>query len=611
MRLKGLIFVLICVALFFGITALIPDNYVQKQVEYQASVVNGAVVEFDDFEFSLTSLSVKWSRLQVTNPQNTMQNTFETGRAELDFLFWPVLWESFLVEDIVLTGFQMETEREYDGYFEIPEEELNKEPSFISEVITQISSEIENNAQTQIDDIKTDVNLDNLMAQLNLQAPDKIDSLRNSLQANYAKWDSTFNSIKLDDEADKIQSTVESIKVDDFKNPKEVITAIQNVEKLKTQVEDLRKRSQALKQNFETDFQSSKYNIGQVDNWIQSDLSRALQLAKLPDINAQNIGTALFGGNLLGDYNKYLEYVAIAREYGSRLVGSDDENKIERYEGLDYQFTDKYDYPKLWIQNIELSGKTKTNLNLEGIVAHISSDQNKTKQPTTFNLSGSNDKNVSMTLTGEFNYLTETPIENVNLNYNGFSLVNSKISTSGLLPYELKQGDGELNLNLDIVGNRIDSRLDFDVRNIAFDFESAGAPKNQIERIIRNAISTAKTIDASALVDNVDGPLRVRVRSNVDDLFMNALRQTITQEVAAARQKVEAEVRSQVDAKKAQLTQLKQEKEKELMAEYTRISNKVEAQIKVVDDKKEELEKKKKELEEAAKNAIRNRIGFE
>lgn len=52
MRLKGLIFVLICVALFFGITALIPDNYVQKQVEYQASVVNGAVVEFDDFEFS-------------------------------------------------------------------------------------------------------------------------------------------------------------------------------------------------------------------------------------------------------------------------------------------------------------------------------------------------------------------------------------------------------------------------------------------------------------------------------------------------------------------------------------------------------------------------------
>lgn len=173
-------------------------------------------------------------------------------------------------------------------------------------------------------------------------------------------------------------------------------------------MDSLKTRAQNLKNDFQDDFGDSKFSVGRIDNWIQADFQRAMNMAKLPTIDPGNIAQSLFGENMLADYSGYLEYVAIARKYGSRLVG-EDKDKIERYEGKDYKFSDKYDWPKLWIQNIDLSGETKTAIQLAGQITNISSDQKKTKEPIRFDLGGKDDSNRSMTLTGEFNYLGDEP----------------------------------------------------------------------------------------------------------------------------------------------------------------------------------------------------------
>ncbi|HBX67605.1 MAG TPA: TIGR03545 family protein, partial [Balneolaceae bacterium] len=323
-------------------------------------------------------------------------------------------------------------------------------------------------------------------------------------------------------------------------------------------------------------------------------------------------GTALFGQNLLGDYAAYLEYVAIAREYGSRLVGDEDSTQeIPRYEGLDYEFSDKYDYPGFWFKNIELSGRTKSDIDISGMVTNISSSQKKTGEPVKFDINGTDENEVALTVNGELNYLEEEPRESFNVNYSGFTLSKARISPSDLLPYELKTGQGELNVDMNIIDKRIDSRIDYLAKNISFDFEAAGQPKNRIESLIRNAIGSTDQIDVAALIDNVDGPLRVRVRSNVDDLFMNALKQTVSQEVENAKRKIEAEVQKQVEGKKEQLEEFKAEKEAELRQRYEEIQAKVEEQLKVVEEKKKELEERKKELEDSVKDKIKDKIGID
>ena len=613
MRLGGVITVLIFVGLGFSAAYFITDSWIENNVEYQASVLNEAKVEFDGFEFNLMSLELKWDRLQVANKNNTMENTFETGETEFSMQFWPlILANKVVVENVKLTGFELATERETDGYFEVPESELNEEPGFIYSVVDQVAGQAKKNAQVKFTEVREDLNVDSLMAKVDIRTDDKVDSLRSGIQKTYNKWDSTLNNINIEREIAQIDQRIDSINVKEFKDPKNVIKSIEQVKKLKNQVDSLRNRAQTLKQNFQNDYGTTRDEITQIDNWIQDDFQRAVNMARLPDLDVQNIGKALFGENLLGDYAVYLEYVALAREYGSRFVGSEDETeRIPRYEGIDYHFTDKYDLPDLWFRNIELSGKTLSGINISGQVTDISSDQRKAGEPIRFNIGGQDEDQVSLSLNGEFNYLEEKPRESFEMNYSGFTLANSKLSGSDLLPYDLQTGKGNVNVTLDLIGKRIDSRIDYLANELSFDLASAGEPKNQLETLIRRAISSTDQIDVTALVDNVEGPLRIRLRSNIDDLFMSALRQTISEEVAEARRKIEAEVQRQVAGKKEELEAFKTEKESEIMDRYNNIQEKIREQVDKVEQKQKELEDKKKELEDALKNKIKDRIGID
>lgn len=609
MRIKGIIFLTVITILGFLISWISIDPIIESEIEYQASVANGALVEIEGLDIDLIDLKIRWDKLQVANPENTMTNTFETGEMELDFLFWPTWWERVIIEDIIFKEFKMDTQRETDGYFKIPEEEKNAEPSFVAQLVGDVTSEISRNANMEFTNIKTNINVDSLMAKLDLQAPEKIDSLRNGLRQNYQKWDSTLSNTDINKEIAKVESTIKAIDIKNIKDPKKAIEAIKNVQRLAKQVDSLKTKATNLKKDFQDDFGDSKFSVGRIDNWIKGDFQRAMSMAKLPTIDPGSIAQSLFGENLLADYSGYLEYVAIARKYGSRLVG-DDKEKIERYEGKDYNFTDKYDWPKLWIQNIDLSGETKTAIQLAGQVTNISSNQKKTKEPIKFNIGGKDNANRSMTLTGEFNYLGEEPKENINFTYDGFGLKGSKISPSSLLPYPLKTGTGEVSASVSIVDKRFDSEIGYKAKGIAFDF-GENPSKDRIQQLIRDAVSSTDQINVTALVDNLDGPLKVKVRSNIDDLFVNALKSTVSKEVDRARQKIESRVRSEIGDRKEQLLAFKQEKEAEIRKEYEKLESRVNEEIKKVEEKKKELEKKKKELEDSLKDKIKDRIGID
>lgn len=556
MRIKGLLFVLIVAGLFFGIPFLVPDGYVEEKIETRLSIANTAKVEFEDFKLSLVDLELSWSRLQVTDPDNTMMNLFETGEVELDFEFWPVLWEQVIIEDVRMTGFALETERETDGAFEMPEgydpeTGVPEDAGFFYNITNQVTSTIAENARMEFTDVKDDINVDSLLATINLQSIDKMEGLKNGLESNYSKWDSTITNNSIEKNAREIEALVKSIKLDEIKDVPAALKAIETVQRVVKEADSLKNEINTLQTDFRADIQNSRNSIGQIDEWISEDVDRVKNVAKLPEINAQSIGTALFGQNLLADLNTYLEYFAMGREYGQKFIGSDEKDaKPERYEGVNYEFTDKYDLPKLWIKNIELSGVTKNNIELAGQVLNVTNNQNKTGSPITFQLSGAEEGVATLTVDGALNYLGEEKSESLSINYSGFSLVNSKISPSELLPYDLRSGNGDINVDLTIKNRRIESRVDYVADNIAFDFESAGRPKGTVERLIRDAISGTNRITATALIDNTEGPLRARVRSNVDDLFLNALKRTVQAEVDNAKRRIENEVNTRVTAKK-------------------------------------------------------------
>ncbi|MCK4746820.1 MAG: hypothetical protein KAT15_07295, partial [Bacteroidales bacterium] len=68
MRWKGLITLLILLALGTLISRLFLNGWMEKGLEMAGEAVVGTKVEVDNFRFSLKDLSAGWDRLQITDP---------------------------------------------------------------------------------------------------------------------------------------------------------------------------------------------------------------------------------------------------------------------------------------------------------------------------------------------------------------------------------------------------------------------------------------------------------------------------------------------------------------------------------------------------------------
>ena len=123
MRKSGLITLLVILAIFIGISYILTDAFFESLIEDLGTDIVGARVEIDDFSFSIFGPEVSWKRLQVTDPNKTMQNMLETGFCEFNMEFWPLLQGKFVIENFQLSGLQQNTDRETDGKIEKPKKE--------------------------------------------------------------------------------------------------------------------------------------------------------------------------------------------------------------------------------------------------------------------------------------------------------------------------------------------------------------------------------------------------------------------------------------------------------------------------------------------------------
>ena len=98
-RWKGIIFLGILITLVFVLSFIFTDQWLEHRLEGLGESIVGAKVEIDDLELSITQLIVSWQRLQVADPEQTMQNMIETGNCEFDLEFLPLLSSKIIIED--------------------------------------------------------------------------------------------------------------------------------------------------------------------------------------------------------------------------------------------------------------------------------------------------------------------------------------------------------------------------------------------------------------------------------------------------------------------------------------------------------------------------------
>ena len=602
MRWKGIIFLAILAGIVIALGFIFTDKWLEKRFEAAGTAIIGAKVEIDHLDFSLLGLHIRWDSLQATNPNNTMRNILTTGRTDFNMQLAPLFRKKVIIENIMMTNLSSGTERTTDGKVEKKKHKKSSEANVFTKTIDRLQKETASAPVWNVADL-TKVNLDSLLAILKISSPQKIDSLRTNLTLTYDKWDSAFVQVSWEEDFTYLSSRINAIKPADIQTLEGLQTAYSTLEKVHVRVDSLGSFVSNTREHLESDLSAAANQASLVDDWINADYNNALAQAKLPSLDKASIARYFFGGNVVSQAIVVLNVVDKARRFSQKFKSDKPKKeKPPRLKGQTIYFSSNQRLPDLWIKNIELSGRTTTGLALAGQVQNIVSNQKIIGVPTKADIKGSRKDGAAVTLSGELNYLEQSPLEQFSVTMDKIPLNNVKFPDSKFLPDNLSGGHAAVKANFLADGDELNGTLDFVANELSMAFYSEAS--DPLQQTVRGIFERAKTIDVNSKLQSTSDRTQFSVNSNLDDLFSKEIEAIVGKELEKARTAIEDKVASEVGDVKATFDDFVAEKTVFFEAEMRRYENLLAEQVELVEGKKAHLEKRIEEDKKKAQKSV-------
>jgi uncharacterized protein (TIGR03545 family) len=611
-RWKGIIAFITIIGTIFVISVFFADSWIESAVEDLASEANGAKVEIDGLHFSIFEVYLKWNRLQVTNPNNTMENTLETGPASFDMEFLPLLKGKIIVEEMKLENIRTGTPRSDDGKLEKTiteksERKKDEEPGFFSESLDKLKKEAENRVLPDFSSIGDKFNPDKIVKGTKLQSIEKMDSLKVLLEHRYSYWDSVFANTTVEKDAKEIEADIKSINVKNLNDPVTIKNSLVKIEKIRENMAKLKKEYDELNAGAKNDYEMLNSSRKDISRWIKDDYKALYKVANLPDFSFEGIGRYLFGNAYINNITDIIGYVGMARSAlnseGEETVKEEDPPRLK---GQNIRFRKHQVKPDFWIKAGKLSGTAK-NIALAGSVTDIVTNQKLIGRPTVLKLSGKNDKGAGVKVNAEFNYLRDIPKEEILASVSGISLKNYKLGNSPYFPEKIADGTGKLNLKFLFNGNNFSGNIVFTADKITF--PPKAAPKEKIKKLIYETLSKVNNLKVEIKVKGANGKITYGVNSSLDKTLKKAFSESIKGEIEAMKKQVRQKADKEIKKREKELNKMIAKYRAQMDKKLGKYSSLLNAQEKNISAKKSELEKKLgksgKDIEKKLKNLIK------
>jgi uncharacterized protein (TIGR03545 family) len=584
-------------------------------MEAFGSSIVGAKVEFDGVDFSLLNLQMKWKRLQVTNPDDTWRNLFETGNTEFRMDLMPLFSKKIIIENLTLEDFRLNTERTSDGKIE-KQKVSTTESKIVKTIENQLAAQTKDMPAFNLQRYQKKVNVDSLWKMIDLRTPAKIDSLTNVYLKEYGEWEKRIADLPSEKELNTYTNKIQSMKLDQINTVEEFQTAYTTITSIYTEVDSLYTGMKGIKSKFQSDVTELKESQKLITGWVGRDYQRALSLAKLPDLSVKNVAKILFGERIIYQTQRILGYINKTRGYAEKIKTSQPKKESPpRLKGQDIYFSPKQNLPKFWIKKISLSGETNNGMRIAGNVTDIVSRQQVIDKPTNFNIKGTRQDQAALSMDVTLDYRQDKPQENIKIELQGIPLQGVKLSDFPLLPYQIEEGKGKIAADMNFKGLELLSQVNFTGSQISFDYSQK--PTNMDERLIRisrSIVQSLNLITFDASIKRTEQDFDFRINSNLDKLIADKFKDVGSQEIDNAKKEIENRVRNEIEKYRQEFEKIITQKELELRKEIEKIEKELESQRAMIDQKqkdiqnqiKTEKEKYQKKIEDDAKKILKD-----
>ncbi len=607
-RWKGVLFLLILVALIFILSLIFTDRWLENQLERVGSQIVGAKVEIEDLDFSFFGAHLKIAKLQVTNPKHTMRNLLETGACELNFEFWPLLSKKIIVENFQIHNVRYNTPRKTDGALPEKLKKESKKPNLLQKSLQKVVQNIEQNTALPLQNAKASINITQVIKTLELQSPKKIDSLQKALSLSFERWQKRLQNPEYQHDLQEIEKQLKQIdpqKIKDLKTLQRNINTLKSIRKKLTQLSD---SITITKNALQTEISNFGNSLSLVDDWIAQDYQKALAKAKLPEFSRKNIARMLFGATVVSRFEQYLAYIQSARYYLNKMKSNKPKKqKPPRLKGQDIYFFSPHGRPDFWIKKASLSGQTNDGLQMAGIIKDIISDQRFIKRPTTIKLESKSQTQRFFRLTGQLNYLQEVPQETFEVNYRGFSLNNTKISNSPYLPAQIRKGIGQLSAQLWFKGDTVNSKIYFEAKNLQLELPSQ-ANLSLPQKLVFETLNNIKKLNLKARVLGQAGHWKININSNLDDLLLQKFKEQLSAQFVKAKKRLRQEIEKKIKPEREKFLSFVHQKQAWLTDQIQKQETTLKKLQNDLKQRQQELEKRVQEEKKKAGKQLQDKI---
>lgn len=600
--LRGIMVFLILIILSVILVYVFRNPIAEFFIEKSGETLAGAKVEVDGVDIKPLSLHITWDNYQFTDKNKTMENLFETGKCEFALEFKPLLAGKVLIDKMTLKDLEFGTKRETDG--KIPPSKKRKPTKFEKDLKNKVIQLAKEKLEAEKQEIpifnskilKTKIDVDSVIAAVDLQTPGKAKELKKLYETRYDLWNDKLDNNSYEADINKIKNDLKKIDVDKMKTIEDFQRNFTLAKAVYSKSNEVYSNVTTDKKDLEKDLKTLKQLKKDVPGWIESDYKKALHLAKLPDISVENVALMLFGDKITNGLMMVLDNIQKSRDMAASVKSEPE--KDEKMPEL----------PKLWIKLIELNLVTKDGMALAGNIKNITDNQDRTAQPILFNFDGSKDNLGDLKLIVKIDYRNNEAKEDIVVKLANMPVSNLEFPNFDLLPSKLKKGNSILNASVNMKEDEFKSEIFFAVENVEFDYSSQTNMGKDLIKVSREITEAIDVINVEAKVKQIDKDFSMSIDSNLDELIASKLKQMISGEIEDAKNEIKRRIEKEMKKYEQEIYALVEEKEVELRGKIAVYEDKINKQKVKVEEKKKEVEDKleaeKKKLEQQAQDKL-------
>ncbi|MBN2282130.1 MAG: TIGR03545 family protein [Candidatus Marinimicrobia bacterium] len=597
MRWKGIIFIIVIIALSAAMYFIFSDHWIETRVEKALSSANGAKVEIDNFRFSIFKLSSGWDKIQVANPEHPMKNLFETGKTSMNMEFMPLIRQKIVIDTLQLTEVKTNTDRTTSGELpkknqkEIKQSEQSDGSGLMNKAGQRLKATGEEYKNIRLESMKSDLNIDSIMLAIDLSSIEYIDSVKKTMEEKVAHWEGVINADDFQKDYKALESEFEEIKKIDpkaIKTVDDLKAAVKKLEKTKKKFDKVYDQVKQYEDDFNKDLKSARLAADDIGEKVKTDYAEIEKMAKIPNIDTKNLATFIFGETATGSVNKFFEITEKIAYYKKKLSSvKSEKEKPKRGKGQYIEFSQKYKYPDFWIKNMILSGELQDQTRLAGKIINLTSDPKLINQMTEISFSGKRPDNSEISGLANIDDRSENSVDTYQFSIDGFSIQNFSLSQTELFPYTIANGRGKINSGARMEKETYLVQLDFFGSNMIFEKKNDAKPQSEIQKFLDQSITNFQNLEVRCKY--YDG--KFAIKSNIDDLFSKEIKNYLDKNITEAKAKIHKEIDNRINKATHEYEQYNASAMKNIKDKLNHYKTEIDQHRKEIDDKKSETEK--------------------